>query len=336
MPVTYPATARQIAFINDLRQERGMEPLDADTAARLTGGRTGSASRAITELQESAGARPAAAATFGRGTGTAVPAPSNANRAGRMLNGGGIDATVTLPSGDHVTLLISTRVPRGRGWANGAPGDEGARTKIKVLGVRVGWVDVENGRWTVTLRTSNTNIRDAVGALFAHAADQAEPGFRVQEASRCGRCRRLLTDPVSIDRGIGPECWGRCTGSHHAEVHTGGGDTSATDSSVLMAERDRIHDAEFARRERQQEEAAFASDPDYDALTTQINAELLQAAATRINTEAAARAHDPRVAQARTLIEQALKALVEDELATQDQARVALNTFDRLARGVQS
>lgn len=32
--------------------------------------------------------------------------------------------------------------------------------------------------------------------------------FEVNHAGRCGRCGRLLTNPESIERGIGPECWG--------------------------------------------------------------------------------------------------------------------------------
>lgn len=32
--------------------------------------------------------------------------------------------------------------------------------------------------------------------------------MEVNHAGRCGRCGRLLTNPESIERGIGPECWG--------------------------------------------------------------------------------------------------------------------------------
>jgi hypothetical protein len=35
------------------------------------------------------------------------------------------------------------------------------------------------------------------------------------EEARCGKCGRALTDPVSIARGIGPECYGASTGSAH-------------------------------------------------------------------------------------------------------------------------
>lgn len=31
--------------------------------------------------------------------------------------------------------------------------------------------------------------------------------YQIQHAGRCGRCAKLLTDPQSIERGIGPDCW---------------------------------------------------------------------------------------------------------------------------------
>jgi len=32
-------------------------------------------------------------------------------------------------------------------------------------------------------------------------------GYQIRHLGKCGRCARTLSDPVSIDRGIGPECW---------------------------------------------------------------------------------------------------------------------------------
>lgn len=32
-------------------------------------------------------------------------------------------------------------------------------------------------------------------------------GYEIRHVGKCGRCGRTLTDPTSIDRGIGPECW---------------------------------------------------------------------------------------------------------------------------------
>lgn len=37
-------------------------------------------------------------------------------------------------------------------------------------------------------------------------------GYSIQHEGRCCRCGRTLTDPLSIERGIGPECWERMTG----------------------------------------------------------------------------------------------------------------------------
>ena len=34
-------------------------------------------------------------------------------------------------------------------------------------------------------------------------------GFELRHEGKCGRCGRKLTVPESIDRGFGPDCWGR-------------------------------------------------------------------------------------------------------------------------------
>lgn len=36
--------------------------------------------------------------------------------------------------------------------------------------------------------------------------------------SRCQKCGKKLTDPESIKRGYGPECWGRIPGIHISET----------------------------------------------------------------------------------------------------------------------
>ena len=32
-------------------------------------------------------------------------------------------------------------------------------------------------------------------------------GYDIEHAGRCGKCGKMLTDPESLERGIGPECW---------------------------------------------------------------------------------------------------------------------------------
>lgn len=223
MPATYRTaaapTSRQISYIQAMRAERGLEPL-ANIALPLT--RNGASQMIETLLNMPRTPRPTRSAPTDSQDGEAIPTPSVATRAGRMLLAGGIEATVTLPNGQHVTFRITSRHRVGRGWANCAPTDEGAYTNIKVLGQRIGWINVTETGWKLTFRTGQVHIKDAARALFGYASrgrgDTDWGAYRVQEASRCGRCLRALTDPVSIEHGIGPECFGRTTGSHHAAV----------------------------------------------------------------------------------------------------------------------
>lgn len=83
-------------------------------------------------------------------------------------------------------------------------------------------------------------------------ADQAD----VYLATQCCRCGRRLTDPVSVERGIGPECYGKETGSRVAER-----EAPADPAADRLEEK-----AAFAAREREQERAAFESDPDHRRL----------------------------------------------------------------------
>jgi hypothetical protein len=40
-------------------------------------------------------------------------------------------------------------------------------------------------------------------------ADRMPPQMEVRHEGTCGRCGRALTVPESVDRGIGPECFGK-------------------------------------------------------------------------------------------------------------------------------
>lgn len=41
------------------------------------------------------------------------------------------------------------------------------------------------------------------------AAERVPEQLEVRHEGRCGKCNHKLTTPESVDRGIGPECWGR-------------------------------------------------------------------------------------------------------------------------------
>lgn len=171
--------------------------------------------------------------------GDPIPAPTRTSRAGRMLAAGSIEATATLADGRHVTVQIRTRTRSGRGWRNGFLGEQGARTNISILGVRVGWITGDAVSPYLVLRTRRPEYVAAVRAVLAYAAGHplGSGVERVQEASRCGRCFRTLTDPVSIDRGIGPECYGRDTGSQHVAATAAERAERAKQEAAALAER---------------------------------------------------------------------------------------------------
>jgi hypothetical protein len=256
-----------------------------------------------------------------RHDGDPIETPSANVRAGRMLRAGGIEATVTLHSGQHVTIRVKTSKRSGRGWARCAPTDEGARTSVEILGQRVGWINVTaDGSWMLTLRTRRDDYRTGVLAIFEHAATGTTAGGeRVQVADRCGRCHLPLTDPVSIDRGIGPDCFGRDTGSQHVareraaagdvEVRITGGTRQAAEMlSAAAREVDEI------RAEAAMEAAAFEPAPVRRSLT-----ELASAVGAQRST-------DRDVARARDLIAEALDA----NCNAADMA-FAMRIFDQLA-----
>lgn len=167
----------------------------------------------------------------------ALPVPSDATRPGRMLLAGGIKATVTLPDREHVTLHVRARRrnPSNARWENCGLADRGALAKVRagrsgtVIGTIYPVLDSANpanlrsvlGVSVVYRSGVSEAVKNAVYQLFRLASGDGGgwyEGYLCVVADRCGRCGRELTDPISIDRGIGPECYGRSTGSRHAEV----------------------------------------------------------------------------------------------------------------------
>jgi len=46
-----------------------------------------------------------------------------------------------------------------------------------------------------------------------HEGKELPEGYSIRHEGKCARCGRRLTDPVSIERGFGPECWRRSVNS---------------------------------------------------------------------------------------------------------------------------
>jgi hypothetical protein len=351
MPATSarPASPRQIAFLRSLVAERNNGQIPADLGVEIETAFAGHPVRRDLIDRVMAVPRSTAVAAPAASTGDQIAPPSAGTRAGRMLLAGGIEATATLADGRHVTVSIRTRKRSGRGWTNAALGEADSRTNISILGSRVGWLNVDaDGRLLLTLRTRREDAVAAVRAVLDHCAGMIATGGvdRVQEASRCGRCFRTLTDPVSIDRGIGPECFGRDTGSQHiAAVRV-----SNADEALAVAGTNRAEVAAEARRRNQA--AADAAEERMNALVAQgdreervrvANAEMEQARQMEALETAAdalaipvrpsltevARRVDTRssdVGRARDLIAEAL-----DSYFGEPELSFALGIFDQLA-----
>lgn len=160
--------------------------------------------------------------------------PDEETRAGRMFAAGQLVATVlnTL-SREHVTIKFRCiadnrdRQYDSNSTKNWIPCTYADATHVFVEVPSAGgeWADKigtfypRTGRW---YRDDKADMyREECAAVVAHWVE-AHDGvktlpFEVAEESRCGVCGRELTDPVSIGRGIGPECYGKLTGSRHQQ-----------------------------------------------------------------------------------------------------------------------
>ena len=78
----------------------------------------------------------------------------------------------------------------------------------------LGMLDVSTGnvRTTAKSRFADTTapvklVRWALAHLWKDAA--LPNGFKAHHEGRCARCGRTLTTPESVERGFGPECFGK-------------------------------------------------------------------------------------------------------------------------------
>jgi len=129
-----------------------------------------------------------------------------------FLTAGHAVFTVSNPKGEHFTYRVS------------APADFNDESPIWFVSVLTGPDNTRNYTYAGLLRdggvvhqTGGSNIgpdatswKVAVWAIKKVWAGEAFPeGYKVQHEGRCGKCGRPLTDPVSIETGLGPICAGR-------------------------------------------------------------------------------------------------------------------------------
>lgn len=149
-------------------------------------------------------------------------------RAGRMLATGQVRITVkSHKTGQHITVRFKcTADNRDRAFAqddnrNWVPCglSKASHVFIDVPRPDGDWADKvgtyypQSGCFFADGNADPARIYAA--AMAAQWLCGAEFKSEISEEERCGACGRQLTDPESIARGIGPECFGKMTSSSH-------------------------------------------------------------------------------------------------------------------------
>jgi hypothetical protein len=142
--------------------------------------------------------------------------PTQDTRAGRMMSAGRVKVTIKSKlSGQHLTLTFRGWRKVGNSWEKA---DFAQATNIAVKDAQKQKLGTYYpARGTFYLATENSVLLFALAQAVAfingaptHA--QAE----ISEANECGRCGKELTDPISIEIGLGPDCNAKVTGSKYA------------------------------------------------------------------------------------------------------------------------
>lgn len=149
--------------------------------------------------------------------------PDRKTRESLMLSAGRLTATVTSKATQaHVTLRISCARKVGDHWgradwehATNVFFDDYDGKRLAIFYPRVGKVYWESGitaaaRWSVC----------SVLRFLAGKQPEFELVAYLDAAEECGRCGQQLTDPVSVERGFGPDCYGLATRSRAAAVRS--------------------------------------------------------------------------------------------------------------------
>jgi hypothetical protein len=129
-----------------------------------------------------------------------------------FLYAGKAHFTVTNNKGEHVTFMVqaskpTAQFPRVSYFVKVFTGtDNTANTHYTYMGVLA--LD-GTFRRSDRSRIAEGDVRARVFEFALDIIAGLRPlpvGYDVKHEGRCGRCARLLTNPESIDRGIGPEC----------------------------------------------------------------------------------------------------------------------------------
>ena len=119
--------------------------------------------------------------------------------------------TVTNGKGQHYTYRVvkaesSSKHPRPAWWVGFLTGPDNEHDYTYV-----GRYFAETGRFTLTngsnLPAESLPVRVFIWAIAViHGQKRLPDGYSIRHEGMCGRCGRRLTNPESIETGIGPEC----------------------------------------------------------------------------------------------------------------------------------
>jgi hypothetical protein len=147
--------------------------------------------------------------------------PDLRTREGRRLANGTLTVTVvSRVTGDHLTLRFCAKRRGGR-WQK-CEYAKASHVFIECLdGSPVGTFYPQasilrfDPRASEAARWAGMSVLRAVCGAFPTFSRHAT----MYPSVRCRRCRRVLTDPESIERRAGPECWGEPTHSRAVAAH---------------------------------------------------------------------------------------------------------------------
>lgn len=153
----------------------------------------------------------------------AVATPESVRHA--LEHGRALVTVRSFKTGKHVTILFTGRKAKpGGGYVSRATseGRVGLGTGADVIEVRdtladypdnyVGRLYTDSAEWRAGKAANGARVY-AAEKVLAYALGQAALASDIFLATQCGRCGKQLTDPVSVERGLGPECFGVATGS---------------------------------------------------------------------------------------------------------------------------
>jgi hypothetical protein len=144
----------------------------------------------------------------------------------RLTAGGYAEVTVkSLNTGHHVTLVFSCKKRGSDGKLISRATKEG---RVGITDSDIVYIDDHERNMVASLNPRTGELRPAQDAskarmwaatkllAWSKGSYDLDAVAETVVATRCSRCARKLTDPVSVERGLGPECYGLPTGSKMA------------------------------------------------------------------------------------------------------------------------